>query len=495
MFKVIEMAGNIDFTPKKLTPYEWEVPKQGGMLVPGKVFGDRAIIDHLNEDVRLGKDWNALKQIVNVAHLPGILKASLAMPDVHPGYGFPIGGVGAFDLDNGVISVAGVGYDINCGVRTLKTSLTRQDVEKRKKELGDALFRNIPAGLGSEGDVRLTMAEISEVLRRGAQFVVEDRGYGTRKDLEYTEETGCVSGAKPENVSKRAKQRQVKQVGTLGSGNHYLEVQYVDTVFDEEVAKSFGLFENQIVISIHCGSRGLGHQIGTDYLKVLDAASKKYGIPIRERELVCAPFHSEEGQQYFSAVNCGINAAFANRQALTHLTRQTVESVMGIAEDDVTTLYGVGHNTAKLETHEVNGETKQVLVMRKGATRGFGPGREEIPSGYRSIGQPIIVGGTMGTSSYVLKGTDRGMREAWGSANHGAGRMMSRRQATKQFWGGNIIKELANRGILVKGHSKKGIAEEAPGAYKDVTHVVDVMHNSGIAGKVVQVKPLIVIKG
>ncbi|MFX0197182.1 MAG: RtcB family protein [Candidatus Hodarchaeota archaeon] len=493
MFEVTELTETIDV--KKITPYEWEVPKRGEMLVPGKIFGDKAIIDHLLEDVRLGKEWNALKQIVNVAHLPGILKASLAMPDVHPGYGFPIGGVGAFDLDEGVISVAGVGYDINCGVRMLKTPLTRQEVEGKKQELGAALFRNIPAGLGSEGDVRLTMREIDEVLRRGARFVVEERGYGTEDDLEHTEEKGCVPGAKPENVSHRAKQRQVKQIGTLGSGNHYLEVQYINEIFDEEVAETYGLFKDQIVLSIHCGSRGLGHQIGTDYLKILDAASKKYKIPIRERELVCAPFNSEEGQQYFSAVNCGINAAFCNRQAITYLTRKTLVSVMGIAEDDVKTFYGVGHNTAKLETHSVNGKPKQILVMRKGATRGFGPGREEIPLEYRDVGQPVIVGGTMGTSSYVLKGTEKGMRDTWGSTNHGAGRVMSRKQAKKRYWGATVIKELGARGILVKDHSKAGVAEEAPGAYKDVNHVVNVMHSSGISAKVVQVKPLIVIKG
>ena len=479
---------------KRIDDYRWEVPKRGQMLVPGRIYGDQRIIDHLTADVRAGKEWNALKQIVNVACLPGIQKASLAMSDVHPGYGFPIGGVGAFDTERGVISVAGVGFDCNCGVRTLRTDLTREDVEKKKKELADSLFNMIPAGLGSTGDIRLSVDQIDEVLIKGAEYAVE-QGYGFKEDLEYTEEKGRVKGSNPENVSRQAKQRQFKQVGTLGSGNHYLEVQYVEKIFDEKVAEAYGLKENQILVSIHCGSRALGHQIGTDYLKVLEAASRKYKIPIREKELVCAPFGSEEGQTYFSAVNCGINTAFANRQALAHLTRKAMKGVMGIAEEDVRMLYDIGHNTAKLEKHDVDGKERELLLLRKGATRAFGPGREEVPKAYRKVGQPVLVGGTMGTSSYILHGTEQGMGETFGSACHGAGRQMSRQQAKRQWRGEKLVNELAKRGILIRGHSLAGVAEEAPGAYKDVDDVVDVMHYSGIAKKVAVVRPMISIKG
>jgi tRNA-splicing ligase RtcB len=468
----------------------WEVPKSDDMLVPGKVYGNKPIVDHLVKDVEMGKDWNALKQIVNVASLPGIQKASLAMPDVHPGYGFPIGGVGAFDTKEGVISVAGVGFDVNCGVRTLKAPLKKEDVEKKKEQLADSLFKFIPAGLGSTGDIRLSMEQIDEVLVKGAEFSVE-QGYGFKEDLEFIEENGKIANASPENVSRTAKQRQFKQIGTLGSGNHYLEVQYVDEIFDENAAKVYGIEKGQIMVSIHCGSRALGHQIGTDYLKTLEAASRKYDIPIREKELVCAPFSSEEGQQYFTAVNCGINCAFANRQALAHLTRKGFNEVFGLDGKELETFYEIGHNTCKLEKHDGT----ELIVHRKGATRAFGPGREEVPKKYREIGQPVLVGGTMGTESYILHGTEKGMNETFGSACHGAGRRMSRQQAKKQWWGENVIKELGSKGIIIKGHSKAGVSEEAPGAYKDVTEVVGVMHDSGIAKKVVKVKPLISIKG
>jgi len=479
---------------KQVEPYVWKIPQTGKMLVPGIIYGDKDIIEHLLEDVRLGKEWNALRQIVNVACLPGIQKASLAMADVHPGYGFCIGGVGAFDIETGVISVAGVGFDCNCGVRTLKTNLTIKDLEKKKKELAEKLFQTIPAGLGSTGKIKLTKDEIDEVLVKGANFAIE-RGYGIREDLEYIEENGCVKGANPENVSDKAKQRQFKEMGTLGSGNHYLEVQIVDKIFDENAAEIYGLFEGQVLISIHCGSRALGHQVGTDYLKVLDAASRKYNIPIRERELVCAPFKSEEGQKYFSAVNAAINCAFANRQIIAHLTREAFNSVLNINEEEIKTFYEIGHNTAKLERHKVDGKTKNLIVLRKGSTRAFGPGREEIPEAYRKIGQPVLVGGTMGTHSYILHGTEKGMENTFGSAIHGAGRRMSRNQAKKTWRGTDLVKQLNKRGIIVKGHSFAGLAEEAPDAYKDVEKVIDVMHNSGIAKKVVSVKPYICIKG
>ncbi len=480
----------MDLTLNKTEEHIWEMSKNGDMLVPGRIYGDAEIIKHLEDDVKAGKEWHALKQVYNVACLPGIQKASLAMPDIHPGYGFPIGGVGSFDVKEGVISVAGVGYDINCGVRTLKTTVAKKDVNQKKKLLAEALFQSVPAGLGSTGDIKLTEEQIDEVLVKGAEFAME-QGYGIKSDLEFIEENGKVAGASPENVSKTAKQRQFKQIGTLGSGNHYLEVQYVDEIFDEEAAKVYGLEKDQILVSIHCGSRALGHQIGTDYIVELEKASRKYNIPIKEKELVCAPFQSEEGQKYFSAVNAGINCAFANRQALAHLTRKGFNTVFGTADEDVETFYEIGHNTCKLEKHD----GKELLVHRKGATRAFGPGRDEVPEKYRSVGQPVLVGGTMGTCSYILHGTQKGMDDTFGSACHGAGRVMSRVQAKKQFWGETIIKELEQKGIIIKGHSKAGVSEEAPGAYKDVTEVVNVMHESGIAKKVVKVKPLISIKG
>lgn len=479
----------------KKDDWRWEIPKEGDMLVPGRIYGDKNIIAHLERDIKLKKEWNALSQIKNVACLPGIQKASLAMSDVHPGYGFPIGGVAAFDIDEGVISVAGVGFDCNCGVRTLILPHTKDEVLKKQETLAEALFEKVPAGLGSTGKIRLSVSEMDDLLVRGAEYAI-DNGFGLRDDLELTEEEGRVKGADPKNVSTQAKQRQFKQIGTLGSGNHYLEVQYVDEIYEQEAANTYGLKEDGILISIHCGSRALGHQIGSDYLKVLESASKKYKIPIREKELVCAPFASEEGQKYFSAVNCGINAAFANRQAIAHLAREAIVSEMGGSEKDIKMLYDIGHNTAKLEEHVGDdGKRRELLVLRKGATRAFGPGRGEVPERYQRVGQPVIVGGTMGTSSYILCGTRRGMDETFGSACHGAGRNMSRQAAKGKWRGGDLVSELRKRGIIIKGHSVAGVAEEAPGAYKDVDDVINVMHNSGISKKVAKVRPLISIKG
>ena len=321
------------------------------------------------------------------------------------------------------------------------------------------------------------------------------RGYGLDDDLDYIEEKGRIEGANPQAVSHKAKERQFKQVGTLGSGNHYLEVQWVEEIYDDRAAAAYGLFPDQILISIHSGSRALGHQIGNDYLPRLEQASRKYGIPIRERELVCAPVSSPEGQEYLSAVNCGINCAFANRQALAHLARLGFQKALGVRPDHIPTLYEVAHNTAKIETHEVDGISKKLVVHRKGATRAFGPGRAELPEAYRKVGQPVLVGGTMGTFSYILHGTERAMRDTFGSALHGAGRSMSRRKAKKRFWGGDVIEELARRGIVIRAHSKAGVAEEAPGAYKDVEQVVNVMHEAGIIRKVARLRPLICIKG
>jgi len=478
----------------ELTPYLWEVVRHGDMRVPGRIYTDESGIRDLAREVQEGKPWNALSQVINVACLPGIQKASLAMADVHPGYGFPIGGVGAFDTEEGVVSVAGVGYDINCGVRTLRTTLSRRDVEPKKEKLADVLFQTVPAGLGSKGDIRLSMREMDQLLVDGARWVLE-HGYGTLDDLEYVEERGRIEGADPDTVSRKAKERGLTQIGSLGSGNHYLEVQWVEKIFDEQAAQAYGLFPNQILISIHSGSRALGHQIGTDYLSSLEAASRKYGIPIRERELVCAPYDSPEGRRYLAAVRCGINGAFANRQALAHHARTAFQQALGTPPEEITTLYEIGHNTAKVERHEINGHQKEVIVHRKGATRAFGPGRPELPKAYREVGQPVLVGGTMGTYSFILRGTTRAMQETFGSALHGAGRTMSRRQATKRFRADGLTQELARRGIVIRGHSKKGLAEEAPGAYKDVQNVVDVMHRADIIHRVARVQPLICIKG
>ncbi|RLE38840.1 hypothetical protein DRJ17_02695 [Candidatus Woesearchaeota archaeon] len=401
-------------------------------------------------------------------------------------YDFNIPKTHSFIANNIIVS--------NCGVRTLRTPLMREDVIKIQQQLTDALYNTVPAGLGSKGEIKMDPDMLDEVAVKGAKYVI-NLGYGLKQDLEYTEEHGCVAGANPDNVSNIAKQRQLKQVGTLGSGNHYLEVQYVEEVYDEDAAKAYNLKKDQVVISIHCGSRAYGHQIGTDYLKELDAASKKYKIPIRERELVCAPFNSPEGKKYFSAVNCGINMAFSNRQAITHLVRQATCPVLGLKDSDIEVLYDIGHNTAKLEKHDVNGNVMQLCVMRKGATRAFGPGREEIPEKYMKIGQPVLIGGTMGTYSYILHGTAQGMNETFGSACHGAGRVMSRHQALRQFRGSDVVRDMAKQGIIVKGHSLKGVAEEAPGVYKDVNEVVDIMHESGIAKRVVRLRPLIVVMG
>lgn len=470
---------------KKINDYEWDIPKTGEMNVPGKVFASKVLMERMDEKVK--------EQIVNVAHLPGIQRASMAMSDAHWGYGFPIGGVGAFDPEqDGVISMGGVGFDVSCGVRTLKTDLTRETIKGKLEPLVDELFRIVPAGLGSKGEITLTKDQLDDVLEGGAVWAVE-KGYGTKEDLEYVEEKGRIKGADPKAVSDKAKRRQYREVGTLGSGNHYLEIQYIDEIYDENAAKDYGLEKDQILLSIHCGSRALGHQVGTDYLKTLAEASRKYKIPIRDRELVCAPIKSEEGQRYFSAVNAAINCALANRQVIAHLVRQGFSKVLPKAE--VKTFYEISHNTCKVEEHKVDGKTKKLYVHRKGATRAFGPGRKEVPKAYAKVGQPVLIGGTMGTYSFILAGTAYGTEKAWGSACHGAGRAMSRRQAKRTWYGENVVKDLQKRGIIIKTHSFSGVAEEAPGAYKDVIEVVDAIHHANLAKKIVRVKPLACIKG
>jgi tRNA-splicing ligase RtcB len=472
-------------TFNKISDYLWEIPQQGEMRVPGRIFASEDLVREMDEKVR--------EQVTNVAMLPGIQLASIAMPDAHWGYGFPIGGVAAFDPEEGgIISMGGVGFDISCGVRTMKTGMTREEVMPRLPMLVDRLFRRVPAGVGSEGLIKLSPAQIDEMLVGGAVWAV-NKGYGIKDDLEYIEEHGRVEGAEPDTVSDTAKKRQYREMGTLGSGNHYLEAQVVDELYDEQAAQAMGLGKDDVVISVHCGSRGLGHQVGTDYLKSLAYTLQKYHITIKDRELACAPINSSEGQRYFGAMSAGINCALANRQIITHFIRELFTEVY--PQGRIKMLYDISHNTCKVETHTVNGKKKKLYVHRKGATRAFGPGRIDLPLEYQQVGQPVLIGGTMGTSSYILVGTEEGMKTAFGSACHGAGRAMSRTQAKRKWHGKEVVSSLEQQGILVRGHSYSGIAEEAPGSYKDVTDVVDAAHHANLARKVARVKPIACVKG
>jgi tRNA-splicing ligase RtcB (3'-phosphate/5'-hydroxy nucleic acid ligase) len=417
----------------------------------------------------------------------------MTMPDAHWGYGFPIGGVAAFDPEQGgIISAGGVGFDISCGIRCLRTNLTIDVARARLPRLADALFRDIPAGVGEEGEIKLSTAELDEVLRSGARWATR-RGYGVDEDLQYVEEGGCMSQAEPANVSDLAKKRQRGEMGTLGSGNHYLEVQVVERIFDEEAATAFGLHEAQLIVSIHCGSRGLGHQIGTDYLVSLAKAAGRLGITLPDRELACAPIKSPEGQQYWGAMNAGINCALANRQILTHLTRQVFSRVF--PGSVLETLFDVSHNTCKAEHHVIDGANRLLYIHRKGATRAFGPGHPDVPERYRQIGQPVIIGGSMGTGSYVLAGTAESEQRALSSASHGAGRAMSRHQALRRWQGRQLVDELAEQGILIRTRSYRGAAEEAPGAYKDVDLVAVATERAGLARRVALVRPVACVKG
>jgi len=466
-------------------PNTWVIPPEGPMRVPAIIYA--------SEDLVRGMDEKVFEQAANVATLPGIVEAAYAMPDAHWGYGFPIGGVAAFDPDaGGVVSAGGVGFDISCGVRTLRTGLTRADVEPAKAALADMLYAKVPAGVGSTGRIRLDAKEMDAMLRGGARWAVE-RGWGRPEDLERIEERGCMSGARPECVSDKAKRRQRDEMGTLGSGNHYLEVQEVAEVYDAEAAAAFGLREGEIVVSIHCGSRGLGHQIGTDYLRRMLEAARAHGIALPDRELACAPIRSEVGQAYLGAMRAGINCALANRQIVTHLAREAFAAVFPGVELEL--VYDVSHNTCKEELHRTSDGERRLFVHRKGATRAFGPGHPDIPEPYRHVGQPVLIGGSMGTCSYVLAGTREAERLAFSSACHGAGRAMSRSQATKRWRGREVVDELAARGIVVRSVSMRGVAEEAPGAYKDVGAVVEAAHEAGLARKVARLVPLICIKG
>ncbi len=463
----------------------WEIAPHGKMRVPAVIYADQPLIEAM--------DHKVYEQVTNVAMLPGIVKAAYAMPDAHWGYGFPIGGVAAFDPDEGgVISAGGVGFDISCGVRTLHTGLTPQQIEAHKTAVADALFLNIPAGVGSRGGIHLKEKEMDAMLRGGAQWAVE-RGYGTEEDLARTEEQGCMAGAETAEVSAKAKKRQQDEMGTLGSGNHYLEVQHVVEIYDEGIANIYGIRQDDVVISIHCGSRGLGHQIGTEFLKNMAIAASKHGIVLPDRELACAPINSPIGQSYLGAMRAGINCALANRQIITHLTRHALASV--IPEAHLSLLYDVSHNTCKVETHEIDGKPRKLFVHRKGATRAFGPGHPAVPDTLRVAGQPVLIGGSMGTASYILAGTKESEAHSFSSACHGAGRAMSRRQAKRRWRGHTLMEELGGRGILIRSRSLRGVAEEAPDAYKDVSAVVDAADKAGLARKVAKLAPMVCVKG
>ncbi|MFQ6606284.1 MAG: RtcB family protein [Fidelibacterota bacterium] len=470
---------------KQVSPYEWQIPPRGKMHVPGIIYASKDLISAMDEKV--------VEQVCNVACLPGIQLASYAMPDAHWGYGFPIGGVAAFDPQGGgVISAGGVGFDISCGVRTLHTGLTKDQLLPQQSTIAEALFRSIPAGVGSRGKLHLSPAAMDDMLAGGAEWALE-QGYGIPEDLDYCEENGRMSGANPTAVSDYAKKRQEKEMGTLGSGNHYLEIQEVVELYDEPIADVLGIAIGDVKISIHCGSRGLGHQIGTDYLKKMVVEAPQYGLKLPERELASAPINSPTGQAYLGAMQAGMNCALANRQILTHLTRKVFSRVFPQAE--LSLLYDVSHNTCKKEEHLVDGIPKTLYVHRKGATRAFGPGHPALPPRYQPVGQPVLIGGTMGTASYILIGTETSAEKAWASSCHGAGRAMSRHKAKKQWRGDKITRELKQRGIVVRSPSFRGVAEEAPGAYKDVNAVVQAAHEAGLSKLVAKLVPLVVIKG
>lgn len=476
---------------EKLSDYVWEIEKgyQDCMKVPGRIYADQEIMNEVEE--------GAIKQCANVACLPGVQKYSLAMPDIHYGYGFPIGGVAGIDAEEGVISPGGVGFDINCGVRLLRTSLRKEEVVPRLKELIDSMFANVPSGLGSKGKIRVSPRELDSVLENGAEWAISN-GYGVERDSEFIEEGGRMPSARPDKVGETAKKRGAPQLGTLGSGNHFLEVQYVEKILEPEIAKTFGIEEEgQVTVMVHSGSRGCGHQICTDYLKVMERALKKYSLELPDRQLACAPADSPEAQDYYGAMCSGVNYAFANRQAIAHWTRESFEEVFRSDFDSpgVSTVYEVAHNIAKLEVHEIEGKNKELYVHRKGATRAFGPGSSHIPGKYRKVGQPVIIPGSMGSGSYLLAGTQGAMEETFGSTCHGAGRRMSRTRAKKSFYGETIQKELLDRGIYVRAASKPVIAEEAPLAYKEIDGVVRSAHKAGISRVVAKLRPMGVAKG
>jgi len=469
---------------EKVNDFEWRVQPTGAMRVPAVLFADEALLRDMDDKVH--------EQLTNVATLPGIVGAAYAMPDAHWGYGFPIGGVAAFDPTAGVVSAGGVGFDISCGVRTLTTAIPAAAIETHKQALADSLFADIPAGVGSQGAITLDSGAMDAMLAGGARWAVQ-RGFGEAADLLRIEEGGQVADAAPEHVSARSKERQRREMGTLGSGNHYLEIQRIADVYVEDTAAAFGLREGEIVVTIHCGSRGLGHQIGTEFLREMAIEAPRAGIHLPDRELACAPIRSDLGQRYLGAMRAAINCALANRQIICHLTRRVFQRYFPQARLEL--LFDVSHNTCKQEMHAIGGVQRELYVHRKGATRAFGPGHPSLVEPLRAVGQPVLIGGSMGTESYVMAGTSASEMRAFSSACHGAGRAMSRRQATRRWRGRALVDELAARGIVIKSPSLRGIAEEAPLAYKNVAQVVDSAHRAGLAAKVARLVPMVCIKG
>jgi tRNA-splicing ligase RtcB len=475
---------------KRLNKYLYEIPTnhRDDMRVPARIYADEQILQSALTD-------RSVEQLVNTTTLPGVVKYTLAMPDIHQGYGFPIGGVAASKPPDGVISPGGIGYDINCGVRAVTSDIDAEQLAPYVKDLVQTMYRLVPTGLG-KGGIKISKRELDKVLERGAAWAV-GQGYGTKEDLERTEERGCLAGADASKVSQRAKDRGLQQLGSLGAGNHFLEIDEVAELYDEEVAQVFGLREGCVAVQIHCGSRGLGHQVCSDYVKLLQRAVRKYDIELPDRELVCAPFDSPEGQDYFAAMAAAANFAWTNRHVILHWVRRSFEEVLAgkLSSWELTQVYDVAHNIGKVEQYAIDGKRTRLVIHRKGATRAFGPNSKELPKVYQGVGQPVLVPGSMGTESYILVGTDEALELTFGSTCHGAGRVMSRSQAKKRIWGEDLQRQLEERGIAIKAGSMPGLAEEAPAAYKDVERVVDVVDGAGIAHKVARLEPMGVIKG
>ena len=474
---------------RKIDDYRYMIPKTGGMRVPGLIYASPKLLHHIESE-------RTPEQVMNVAHLPGIVKYSLAMPDIHWGYGFPIGGVAAMDTETGVISPGGVGYDINCGVRVLRSNLRLKDVQPRLDRLLAKIYENVPCGVGEKGKLRVSERELREVMVEGAKWMIK-HGLGKPEDIERIEENGAIAGANPDKVSRRAIERGRPQLGTLGAGNHFLEIQVVEQIFDPSVAEVFGLEKGMVTVMIHTGSRGFGHQICDDYVRVMGSAMQRYGIRVPDRELACVPFRSAEGQSYFGAMAAAANFAWANRQAITHWVREAFAEVFGESPESLglEVIYDVAHNIAKIEEHEVDGKKMKLIVHRKGATRAFAAGHPQVPKVYRDVGQPVLIPGDMGTASYILVGTEKAMQETFGSTCHGAGRVMSRHEAKRRIRGEEVERRLATKGIKVRAKSYKTLSEETPEAYKDIEAVVEAVHNAGISRKIARMRPIGVVKG
>ena len=474
---------------KKISQYIYEIPKENGMKVPARIFISPKLIKHIEKD-------ESITQLKNVAKLPGILSFAIAMPDIHSGYGFPIGGVGAFDLKDGIISPGGVGYDINCGVRFCTTNLHIDEIKEKIPELINKIYSKVPTGVGSKGKLKLSNKEMKKVFEKGALWAIS-QGYGAQEDTEYIEENGCVSGAVSEFISQKAFERGRQQLGTLGSGNHFIEIGYIEKIYDENTARHFGLFKEQAIVIIHTGSRGFGHQVCEDYIKIMINASSKYGISLPDRQLCCAPFSSPEGKQYFGAMNCAINFAFANRQIISQWVKDAFLKTLDISPNYLcfNILYEVAHNIAKIETHTINGKQKKVIIHRKGATRAFPANHPDLPQKYLPVGQPVLIPGDMGRYSYVLVGTEKSMEYSFGSSCHGAGRLMSRHQAKKTAKGRDIFSEMQKKGIYLQAPGRRTVVEEISEAYKDVSDVVEAVEGAEIAKIIARTKPVGVIKG